>query len=110
MAKQKLDLGSIRRRLQTARGRQYWRSLQELAETEDFRQFLENEFPPEAVLWGEPVNRRRALSLLGASLGLAGVTGCTRQPTERIVPYIEQPEQIVPGKPLFFATALAFRG
>ena len=47
---------------------------------------------------------------MGASLALAGVTACTRQPAEKIVPYVRQPEEIVPGKPLFFATAMPLGG
>ena len=47
---------------------------------------------------------------MGASLALAGVTACTRQPDEKIVPYVRQPEEIVPGKPLFFATAMPLGG
>src|SRR5262249_2369699 len=45
-----------------------------------------------------------------ASLALAGLTACTRQPTEKIVPYVKQPEEIVPGRPLFFATAVTEGG
>ena len=47
---------------------------------------------------------------MGASLALGGATACTRQPLEKIVPYVRQPEQIIPGKPLFFATALTLSG
>ena len=47
---------------------------------------------------------------MGASLALAGVTACTRQPAEKIVPYVRQPEEIVPGQPLFFATAMTLGG
>ena len=43
---------------------------------------------------------------MGASLALAGVSACTRQPPEKLVPYVRQPEEIVPGRPLFFATAM----
>ena len=43
---------------------------------------------------------------MGASLALAGLTACTRQPTEHIVPYVRQPEELVPGRPLFYATAM----
>ena len=50
--------------------------------------------------------RRQFLKLMGASLALAGVSACTRQPPEKIVPYVTQPEEIVPGRPLFFATAM----
>jgi molybdopterin-containing oxidoreductase family iron-sulfur binding subunit len=45
------------------------------------------------------------LELLGASLALGGATSCTRQPPEKIVPYVTAPEEVVPGKPLFYATA-----
>jgi Fe-S-cluster-containing dehydrogenase component len=48
--------------------------------------------------------------LMGASLALAGVSACTRQPNEEIVPYVRQPEEEVPGKPLFFATAMPING
>ena len=58
----------------------------------------------------DPVARRTFLKLMGASLALAGVTACTRQPAEKIVPYVRQPEEIVPGKPLFFATAMPLGG
>ena len=44
--------------------------------------------------------------MMGASLALSGIAGCAIQPLESIVPYVEQPELIVPGKPLFFATAV----
>ena len=47
---------------------------------------------------------------MGASLALAGLVGCGRQPTEKIVPYVEQPEQIIPGKPLYYATAMTMGG
>src|SRR6266542_6940078 len=58
----------------------------------------------------EGLDRRDLLKFMGASLALAGVTACTRQPNEKIVPYVRQPEEIVPGKPLFFATAMTLSG
>ena len=107
---QAMDWQAVRARLAGARGRQYWRGLEELAESKEYRQFLQNEFPRQTGLLGEPVDRRQALQLMGASLALAGLSVCTRQPTEKIVPYVRAPEQIVPGKPLFFATAMPFNG
>ena len=56
------------------------------------------------------MSRRQFLHLMGASLALAGLSGCTRQPHETIVPYVKQPEELVLGKPLFFATAVTLRG
>jgi MoCo/4Fe-4S cofactor protein with predicted Tat translocation signal len=97
-------------RLEGTRGRHYWRSLEALSETAEFKDFLHREFPHNASEWLDPVGRRGFLKLMGASLALAGVSACTRQPDEAIVPYVRQPEELVPGKPLFFATAMTFAG
>ncbi len=107
-----LDLATIRARLAGARGKAYWRSLEELAETEGFQELLRREFPRQASTWLDPVGRREFLRLMGASLALAGLGGCgSPAPTdEKIVPYVRQPEAIVPGKPLFFATAVPMAG
>jgi molybdopterin-containing oxidoreductase family iron-sulfur binding subunit len=102
--------GALRARLEATRGREYWRSLEALSDTPEFKEFLHREFPQNASEWLDPVGRRGFLKLMGASLALAGVTACTRQPDEAIVPYVRQPEELVPGKPLFFATAMPFNG
>ena len=82
--------------------------------TPEFQDLLEREFPPEAIGWSEdedPVEgRRNFLKLMGASLALAGMTACTRQPTEHIMPYVRQPEDLIPGKPLYYATAMTLGG
>ena len=96
--------------LKAAEGKSYWRSLEELADSAEFRDLLEQEFPYLADLWHAPIGRRDALKLMAASFALAGLTGCGRQPEEEIVPYVRAPEQIVPGKPLFYATALTVGG
>jgi molybdopterin-containing oxidoreductase family iron-sulfur binding subunit len=102
-----LDLASIRARLDASRGREYWRSLEELANTEGFEDLLEREFPRQAAEWtDDPAGRRQFLKVMGASLALAGLSACTRQPTETIMPYVRQPEEVIPGRPLFFATAV----
>jgi len=115
--KDQLDLAAIRTRLQSMlrqaqqlQGRNYWRSLEELAETPEFQNILHNEFPKHTAEFSNPVSRRNFLKLMGASLALAGVNACTRQPEEKIFPYVRAPEEIVPGKPLFFATAFLHRG
>ncbi len=64
------------------RGRDYWRSLEELAETEEFGDLLEREFPRQAAVWTDGPERRKFLKLMGASLALGGLTACTRQPPE----------------------------
>jgi molybdopterin-containing oxidoreductase family iron-sulfur binding subunit len=104
------DLASIRESLAGASGPEYWRSLEELANTEAFQEYLHREFPEAASEFTDPVGRRQFLRLMGASLALAGVSACTKQPTEVIVPYVRAPEEMVPGKPLFFATAVSLGG
>ena len=101
-----MQLADIRTRLAGLEGRSYWRSLEELAETPEFRQYVEREFPVQASEFTDPAGRRNFLKLMGASLALAGVSACTRQPDEALVPYVRQPEELVPGRPLFFATAM----
>jgi MoCo/4Fe-4S cofactor protein with predicted Tat translocation signal len=88
----------------------YWRSLEELVDAPEFREFVEREFPQQAEEWNDPVERRTFLKLMGASLALAGLSGCVYQPPEKIVPYVKQPEEEVPGKALFFATAATLGG
>jgi len=88
----------------------YWRSLEELASTEEFRALVEDEFPNRTPDWNDPGSRRRFLRFMGASIALAGASACTKQPKEVIVPYVRQPEDLVPGKPLFYATARSVAG
>ena len=89
---------------------QVWRSLDEVAATPEFQEYLHREFPTNASEWLDPVGRRGFLKLMSASMALAGVTACTVQPQELIVPYVRQPEEEIPGKPLFFATAITHGG
>src|SRR5713226_2876676 len=105
-----LDVETVRRRLTEAKGRKYWRALEELADEKAFGELLQREFPRQASEWVDPVTRRGFLRLAGASLAMAGLAGCTKQPLEPILPYIRQPEDLVPGKPMFFATAMPFGG
>ena len=100
------ELAEMRAALAKAEGKQYWRSLDELADTEEFRDYLEREFPEQASELTDPVNRRRFMQLMGASLAFAGATACTNQPQEKIIPYVRQPEELVPGKPLHYASGV----
>ncbi len=88
----------------------YWRSLEELAGAQEVQEFLAREFPDRASEWLDPVGRRAFLKLMGASLALAGLNSCTRQPAEKVLPYVRQPEEIVPGRPLYFATTFLLGG
>ena len=74
------DLAAIRESLAGASGPEYWRSLEELAKTEAFQEYLHREFPEAASEFTDPVGRRQFLRLMGASLALAGVSACTKQP------------------------------
>src|SRR5262249_33346205 len=89
----------------------FWRSLEELADNEAFQEKIRQEFPHSQEYWSDPVSRRRFLMLMGASLGLAGLSGCSSSaPEQPILPYVPAPEQIVPGQPLFYATAMPQSG
>jgi MoCo/4Fe-4S cofactor protein with predicted Tat translocation signal len=106
-ARRPLDLGAVRAKLQSKSGKQYWRSLEELAEDPNFEEFLHREFPRQAPSeWDEGVDRRDFLKLMAASLAFAGLSGCGRAPEQHIVPYVKQPDGLVPGKPQFYATAM----
>jgi MoCo/4Fe-4S cofactor protein with predicted Tat translocation signal len=95
---------------ETENGKKYWRSLEELADSPALREFVQREYPQHAEEWDDPIERRTFLKLMGASLALAGLSGCVYQPPEKIVPYVKQPEEITPGKALFFATAFTLGG
>jgi MoCo/4Fe-4S cofactor protein with predicted Tat translocation signal len=86
-------------------GKDYWRSLDQLADTPEFREFLEREFPEGASELSNPISRRNFLTLMGASMALAGLAGC-RRPVEKIIPYVSQPEEIIPGVANHYATTM----
>jgi MoCo/4Fe-4S cofactor protein with predicted Tat translocation signal len=105
-----LDLATVREKLSSQTGRSYWRSLEELAGDDEFNRFLEREFPQQAPRDMAPLARRDFLKLMGASLALAGLSGCAFQPQEEIVSQVKDPEDQVPGIPQFYATAMTFGG
>ncbi|HXM61336.1 MAG TPA: TAT-variant-translocated molybdopterin oxidoreductase [Terriglobales bacterium] len=108
--KDKLDLQTVRAQIAQTKGPEYWRSLEELAGSSEFQEMMHREFPKGASEWLDAVSRRGFLKLMGASLAMAGMTACTKQPLEPIVPYVRQPEEVIPGRPLFFATAFTLGG
>jgi MoCo/4Fe-4S cofactor protein with predicted Tat translocation signal len=105
-----LSRAAVETQIAQTTGPQYWRSLEELAGSPAFQEMLHREFPKGASEWVESVSRRGFLQLMGASLALAGMTGCTKLPLEPIVPYVRQPEDVIPGRPMFFATAATLSG
>jgi MoCo/4Fe-4S cofactor protein with predicted Tat translocation signal len=106
-----LDFQNFRARIGDLRGREFWRSLDELSRSETFDEFLQEEFPREAMIFdtGNGVDRRNFMKLMGASMAFAGLAAC-QQPEQKIIPYVRQPENFIPGKPLFFATAMPLAG
>jgi molybdopterin-containing oxidoreductase family iron-sulfur binding subunit len=85
--------------------KQYWRSLDQVENTPEFQEFLHREFPQGASEMNNDWTRRNFLTLMGASLALAGLASC-RRPQENIVPYVKPPEEVIPGEPLFYATTM----
>ncbi|MFC5864300.1 TAT-variant-translocated molybdopterin oxidoreductase [Acidicapsa dinghuensis] len=103
-----LTLAEVRERLKGVKGKKYWRSIDELAGTPEFEAAVAKEFPDQASEWIDPVSRRGFMKLMGASMALAGLAGCTKQPEEPIYPYVKAPEDLILGKPNYFATAMPF--
>ena len=107
---EKMTLDAVRAKLDGQTGRRFWKNLDELASTKEFNDLMAEEFPRQAMQgeWVDAVSRRGFLKVMGASLALAGLAGCTKQPDEPIYPYIRQPEDLVLGRPMYFATAHPF--
>jgi len=112
MNKTSFSVQEIREKLANNNGKEYWQGLEELADTEEFQEFLHQEFPRQAAPLVGSFERRDFLKLLGASLALAGLGACAQpvSPREKIMPYVRTPEEIIPGRPLFFATAITHGG
>ncbi len=108
-SKTSIDFAAIREKLERDGGKLLWQSIEELADTKEYRNFLENEFPANAEKDGG-INRRDVMKLMGASAAMAGLSACTKLPTEKIVPYVRPPEEIVPGRPLFYASSMTQAG
>ena len=105
-----LDFATVKEQIEDTTGPEYWRSLEELAGSEEFQEMMHREFPKGASEWLDDFSRRGFLKTMGASLALAGLTGCTRMPDTEIVPYVRQPENVIPGRPKFYATAFTLGG
>src|SRR6202161_1043487 len=105
-----VDLAAVRAKLAQAGQNHFWQSLEELSETKEYREFLEHEFPHDTAKNPEGIDRRDVLKLAAASAALAGLSACTKLPTEKLVPYVKPPEEIIPGRPLFYATSMQLAG
>ncbi len=109
MSDTKLTFNDFRARIGDTRKREFWRSLDELSRSEAFDDVLANEFPQQALPLQRGVDRREFVKLMSASMALAGLAACNR-PEQKIVPYVKQPENLIPGKPMYFATAMTMGG
>ncbi len=87
-------------------GSRYWKSLDDLQQTPAFREWVDREFP-EGASEGESVDRRHFMKIMAASFGLAGVglSGC-RRPKLHVLPYAQQPENLIPGVPVFYSSSM----
>lgn len=93
----------------TPNDKNYWRSLDQLAQTPEFQTFVEREFPEGATELKGSVTRRSFMHLMGASFALAGLASC-RRPEEKILTYNKQPEGLVLGLPKYYASTMVFGG
>jgi molybdopterin-containing oxidoreductase family iron-sulfur binding subunit len=106
----KTNFALLRDRILEKSGKDYWRSVEEFVDAPEFEEFINREYPSQAEEWEDGLSRRNFIKVMGASLALAGLSGCVIQPTEKIYPYVRQPEEITPGKPLYFATSMTLSG
>ena len=93
--------------------RKQWQSLNELDDDTEFDTFLERNPRHAAGFQQSGLNRRSFLKLMGATLAMTGVTACNtnnRPTSEPIIPYVKMPEELVAGKPLFFASSMIMGG
>jgi molybdopterin-containing oxidoreductase family iron-sulfur binding subunit len=104
------NLQALREKLAAGRGPAFWRTLEEAAESDALQEYVEQEFPGLSGQIPQGVDRRSLLKVMAASLAMAGAAACTRQPPEFIAPYVRQPENVIPGVPLFYATAMPTGG
>lgn len=106
----KTNFALLKNKILSQSGKNYWRSVEEFVDAPEFAEFVSREYPQHAEEWSDSFSRRNFIKIMGASLALAGLSGCVIQPAEKIVPYVKQPEEILPGKPLYFATAMTLGG
>ena len=106
----KANFALLRDRILEKSGKDYWRSVEEFVDAPEFEEFVAREYPQQAEMWESDLSRRNFIKVMGASLALAGLSGCVIQPPEKIIPYVRQPEEVIPGKPLYYATTMSLGG
>src|SRR6185503_19211312 len=106
----KTNFALLRDKILSQSGKDYWRSVEEFVDAPEFEEFVKREYPDHAETWDDSLSRRKFLQVMGASLALAGLSGCVIQPPEKIVPYVTQPDNLLPGRPQFYATSYTVGG
>ncbi|MEO8573643.1 MAG: TAT-variant-translocated molybdopterin oxidoreductase [Pyrinomonadaceae bacterium] len=106
----KNNFALMRDKILSQSGKDYWRSVDEFVDAPEFEEFVKREYPVHSEDWDNAVSRRTFVKLMGGTLALAGLSGCVIQPAEKIVPYVRAEQDLLPGKPLFFATAMSLGG
>jgi molybdopterin-containing oxidoreductase family iron-sulfur binding subunit len=106
----KNNFALMRDKILSQSGKDYWRSVDEFVDAPEFEEFVKREYPVHSEDWDNAVSRRTFVKLMGGTLALAGLSGCVIQPAEKIVPYVRPEQDMLPGKPLFFATAVSLGG
>ena len=98
-------------KIQTANptGKKYWRSLNDAADTPEFRDFVHREFPTHATEMLDGNSRRTILKLMAASFGMAGLVACSR-PELKFAPQARGQEDYMPGTPYNYTTAFVLNG
>lgn len=106
----KQNFASMRKRILAENGKEYWRSIEEFADTPEFADLIHQEYPEQIEEWDNSLSRRNFVKVMGASLAFAGLTGCVIQPLEKIVPYVRNTDGLLPGVPNYYATSMSLGG
>jgi MoCo/4Fe-4S cofactor protein with predicted Tat translocation signal len=106
----KQNFALMRNKILYEGGKDYWRSIDEFVDAPEFEEFAKREYPLHSEDWDKSFSRRNFVKLMGATLAFAGLSGCVIQPAEKIVPYVRPNEDMLPGKPRFYATAMSIGG
>ena len=85
----------------------YWKSIEEFRNAKPFKEAAKNEFLESVLEAPSKMSRKKFLSIMGASIALAGLSGC-RKPVQKIIPYVNQSEDVTIGVPRYYATAMPF--
>ena len=107
------EINTLRQQSDSTEVPEFWQAPEELAHTEEFRAMMAREFPDDADTWTNPVTRRQFMTLMAASVSLAGMkASCSPRPAPQrnILPYTTIPDGMLPGTPMFFASATLLGG